>query len=116
MAKRKKKQPTALPNLYRQGDVLLMAVEHIPSAAKVQPECVVAHGEVTGHTHRIERGAARYVEDDEEEDAPQQWLLVFHDAAELVHEEHPALTLPSGRYRVIQQRSYVPEELPDVQD
>jgi hypothetical protein len=47
-----------IPLQIRQGDVLLVAVDHIPDGATAQPAdpergIVLAEGEVTGHAHRI---------------------------------------------------------------
>ncbi len=90
--------------MYRQGDVLLVPVENRPwPAAKKLSHCVVAHGEVTGHTHRFEEGAEQL-----EDAAGQRWIVVIARSAELVHEEHGTLTLPQGVYRVVHQREYVP--------
>lgn len=57
----KNKNPKSVPFMIRQGDVLLVAEDEIPSTAtEVPPDVrgvVLAEGEVTGHAHRI---PARY--------------------------------------------------------
>lgn len=93
--------------MYRQGDVLLIQVKHIPWPSTRQAHCVVAEGEATGHKHEIVEGAflvvgyegATYVE-------------VYEEAATLVHEEHGPITLPGpALYKVIHQREYTPHKI-----
>ena len=97
--------------LYRHGDVLIAGIAVIPSGAQKRPGAILAHGEVTGHTHRIQR-----------QDAVQLWVhgselfLEVKQAATLVHEEHQAIELPSGVYRVWKQREYRPDAYVEVED
>ena len=102
-----------MPKLFRQGDVLLIPIENIPPSAKrEQPEerIVLAYGEVTGHAHAIKgelavsyrRGNERFLE--------------VLNGANLVHEEHSAIALPAGAYRVVQQREYIPGKFRTVGD
>jgi hypothetical protein len=95
----------------RQGDVLIVAVKSIPKKAARASDCVLAHGEVTGHCHQIRTGAHLFVEVD-----GQKWLDVFDDEATVTHEEHGPVTLPRGRYRVGIQREYEPEGFRNVVD
>lgn len=92
---------------YRQGDVLLIKVDmdKIPEEAVKEPadrRVVLAYGEVTGHAHAIDLAHASLY----------QWkndrLLETKPGATLVHEEHSAINLEEGIYRVIQQREYEP--------
>jgi hypothetical protein len=102
------------PNIYRQGDVLLQRIEQLPENAlpvEWKDRVVLAYGEVTGHAHAISTQYAKMY----------TWkgdrLLEIKSGAKLVHEEHAAISLPEGFYKVIQQREYVPEAPPrDVVD
>jgi hypothetical protein len=102
---------------FRQGDVLLVEVARGPSDARpVQREAgrlVLAHGEVTGHAHVIAAAAAELVTP---EQADELYLLVYGDDIVLEHEEHDAIPLPPGHYRVIRQREYTPESVRFVAD
>ena len=101
--------------IYRQGDVLLISTNSIPkSAKKLKPEggrVVLAHGEVTGHAHAIYNPsiAALYG------DGLDRFLKVM-EAVPLSHEEHSAIQLPAGNYRVIIQKSYTTAEMVKVLD
>ncbi|MGI4869701.1 MAG: hypothetical protein ACRYFX_00830 [Janthinobacterium lividum] len=103
---------TSARALYRHGDVLVSAVAALPAGATARPGLVLAHGEHTGHTHRIrEAGAASlYVHGRE------LYLLVSAPTATLVHEEHRPIELPAGVYRVWQQREYTPTAIRTVLD
>jgi hypothetical protein len=115
--------------LYRQGDVLLVAVTSPPKdATTVQSggRIVLASGEATGHAHRVESEraqlatarvhfgsgnpeAARLLSTEE---AHNLFLLVYGDeAVALQHEEHDTLSIPPGAYRVVRQREYAPGPL-----
>jgi len=107
--------------IFRQGDVLLTLVAALPAGAKdVTPEdrIVLAHGEVTGHAHAIyepltkdsPKGKARMW------DAGAERFLQIVEATSLKHEEHAAVPLPPGLYKVTQQREYSPEEIRNVTD
>lgn len=101
--------------LYRQGDVLLERVDHIPTEAKRLPKkgpIVLALGEVTGHHHSI-------LERDEVEAfslGEDLYLDVQGASALLEHQEHEVVELPRGRYVRRQQREYTPEAIRRVQD
>lgn len=98
--------------LYRHGDVLIAPVAALPAGARPQIGLILAHGEHTGHTHRIrEAGAASlYVYGKE------LYLIVSADKATVVHEEHRPIELPVGVYRVWQQREYTPLAIRTVVD
>ena len=40
--------------MWRYGDVMIAAIDAIPEGARLRPDVVVARGESTGHSHRIE--------------------------------------------------------------
>lgn len=95
--------------LYRHGDVLVQLVDTMPAGVREARTLVLAHGEVTGHTHRIAEtdGRAALFHDDS------GTFLRLTAPATLVHEEHATIELPPGTYRVWRQREYVPPE-PDA--
>lgn len=98
--------------LYRHGDVLIGTVPALPAGAVPQAGLVLAHGEVTGHAHRIrEAGAAGLFRH-----GGTLYLRVSAPTATLVHEEHRPIVLPAGVYRVWQQREYSPEAIRTVVD
>ncbi|WP_223280189.1 hypothetical protein [Nostoc sp. PA-18-2419] len=98
--------------LYRHGDVLLRRIASLPINAQKGVGATLAHGELTGHSHRIQQS-----------DAIQLWvngselyLEVKQPTATLVHEEHRAIELPQGLYRVWRQREYRPDAYVEVAD
>lgn len=95
--------------MFRQGDILLVAVPEAPEGERVKAECgrlILARGEVTGHHHSVA------VQDAELIDTAEGVFLRIMAATPLVHQEHRAITLPPGDYRVGRQREYQPGELP----
>ncbi len=106
-----KSDPVAPPLTFRQGDVLLLRVDDVPSQA--EPELrggriVLAEGEVTGHAHAIEEHDARAFTHE-----GQRYLLT-KSKARLIHEEHAPIEVPPGAYRVIIQREYEPDPIRSV--
>ncbi len=99
---------------YRQGDVLLVKVDKMPpDAVPVEPDgdrVVLAYGEVTGHAHALSAAITTLYEH-----ADGRFLVVEKPSA-LVHEEHAAIDLAPGVYRVIRQREYAPREVRFVAD
>lgn len=99
--------------MYRQGDVLIIAVDAIPPDAKELPRdkrgVVLAEGEVTGHAHRIpSRAASLY-----RSEADARFMRVMGPApVALQHEEHTAIDIPPGDYQVVIHHEYSPAELP----
>jgi len=69
----------------------------------------LALGEATGHAHVIRSGRATLVAGKE---ADEVFLRVRgHAPVMLSHEEHDALPVAPGRYRVVRQREYEPGPL-----
>lgn len=93
---------------YRQGDVLLVRVDEVPSAAKKNPTNIVAYGEVTGHVHEVFGGEVR-IDDN-------GTLFITSDGKlttlEHVHQgtrtkaDHKKLDIPAGTYKVVPQVEY----------
>jgi hypothetical protein len=104
--------------IFRQGDVLLVAVAVLPEGAKdITPDdrIVLAYGEVTGHAHAIEEPASKARPARLWDAGAERFLQVLEKTA-LRHEEHAPVELPAGVYRVVQQREYSPEEIRNVAD
>ncbi len=111
-----------MKTMYRQGDVLIERVNSLPKNAVEIPQhgrIVLALGEVTGHAHAIalDDGAvkARLF------DAGTERFLQVLSASVLAHEEHAAIALEPGVYRVSKfgtgtQREYTPEAIRNVAD
>ena len=102
--------------LYRQGDVLIERIAKLPKNLKSIPRengrVILAHGEVTNHSHSIaESHAILY-----DEGNGASVLEVADALALLVHEEHATITLEPGVYRVRRQREYTPTEIRRVAD
>jgi hypothetical protein len=99
-------------HIYRHGDVLLAPVRQLPRHAQPKVGVILAHGEVTGHTHRIlEANAAQMYSAGTE-----TFLEIRTPKATLVHEEHRPMLLEQGFYRVWKQREYRPDENRWVED
>ena len=98
--------------LYRHGDVLIEEVQGLPKVCEQLTHTTLAHGEVTGHSHRIKEAA----EADLYEAMDALYLHVRGPHVSVVHEEHRTITLAPGYYRVWRQREYSPEEIRIVRD
>lgn len=101
-------------DIIRQGDVALLLIEKIPSTAQKQEGlCILAYGEVTGHSHQVSRGAEIWVDVN---DLGRRYLKVL-DNTSLDHEEHGyALLSPGKNYEIIIQREYHPIAIRSVVD
>lgn len=102
-------------DMYRQGDVLLVRTDKLPSSAEKmttgENRIVLAYGEVTGHAHAIALSQANLFIDGDT-----RYLKVTDSGADLVHEEHSTIHLEPGVYRVVQQREYIPNSSRTVLD
>jgi hypothetical protein len=97
--------------MVRQGDVLIVAIEgELPRGAReVKREAgsvILAHGEASGHAHRIRSRHAELYEHGEHR------YLRIRAPVDLSHEEHGAIPLEPGLYRVVRQREYQPKKNP----
>jgi hypothetical protein len=105
--------------IYRQGDVLIRRVDSLPKGARDvtrQGRIVLALGEATGHAHAIAEGAAREFTFADATETVRRFLSVVSDKAEVRHEEHASIPLPSGIYEIILQREYSPGASHTVSD
>jgi hypothetical protein len=101
--------------MFRQGDVLIVPLDEkaVPGHALRAPSeprdgrgrLVLALGEVTGHAHAVV-GPGRLIRE----------AGVFGPMLLHVHEEHGAISLRKGWYRVIRQREYAPGSVRIVAD
>jgi hypothetical protein len=103
--------------LYRHGDVLIAKVNALPAGAQsVQSQqgktVTLAYGEVTGHSHRIRQTNDAQLW----QSGSEMFLEITGNSATLIHEEHKAIDLPKGFYRVWKQREYRPDAYVDVMD
>lgn len=73
---------------------------------------VLAHGEVTGHTHEATSGALF------ETDTPGVMMLDVPSGATIVHPEHKPVTVPPGQMEVhrVQEFDHFAEESRQVAD
>lgn len=122
-------------NQARQGDVVLKRIEKLPAGVvpvkRESKRVVLAHGEVTGHAHAISEKHVRQFR--AADGAPtlegagmklraggglpaQTFLVVDDKPCMLQHEEHEAIEIPPGVYRVTRQREYVEGEIRNVAD
>lgn len=124
--------------MVRQGDILLIPVEVAAGSDLGKPaqtgEVTVAHGEATGHRHRVPQHAQlfelpgttpseRIAHAREllrslpklDDDAMPIGVLRIDGAEQLVHEEHGAIPV-EGDYLAMRQREYAPGELRMVAD
>lgn len=103
---------------YRQGDIALVSIDKLPEGLvqvpRMRGRIVVAEGEVTGHAHVLEGGAALFLATDLE-DLENRFLEVAEEC-ELVHDEHNTITVPPGIYEVKRQKEYTPEAIRVVSD
>ena len=97
--------------MWRHGDVMIAAVEAIPSEAKRGQSVVLAYGKITGHSHRIEKPEKAEVW----EYRGERFLKILAPTR-VIHEEHRPISLEPGIYRVWQQREYTPEAIRRVMD
>lgn len=105
--------------MFRQGDVLLVRVDSIPAYATlcdIKGDVILAYGEVTGHAHRLDVGSVKPFAKGGVWSADAERFIQALEGAMLRHEEHAPIAVPAGRYRVIQQREYSPEEIRRVVD
>lgn len=105
---------------FRQGDVILKRIDDIPPDVKEykrdeRNRALLALGEVTGHAHAISSDKAKVFGYSPENLGLEKYLEVTEEAA-LTHEEHATINIAPGKYHVIIQRVYSPEEIRNVVD
>lgn len=96
--------------MIRHGDVQLVKVKQVPvGATLLKARKELAYGEVTGHAHRIDVG-------DLFETKEGELYLRVDRLSTLTHEEHKAVKLKPGCYRVTIKRQYTPTGWESVKD
>lgn len=103
--------------IYRQGDLLIERiakpeVEFRPAKGKI----ILAHGEVTGHHHAIDRFEGIQIAGSMTISLGQAMILSIPAPVEVTHQEHAPIQLPKGTYRVTRQREYSPAAIRNVAD
>jgi hypothetical protein len=108
--------------MYRQGDVLIAPIAEAqvpPVVPGLEPvgrdpreRMILALGESTGHAHAVVGKGTLYPAAEPQE----PMYLHLPDGGRVVHEEHAAITLPAGWFRVIRQREYEPGSVRMVAD
>ncbi len=111
--------------LYAQGDLLIERVADIPvSGVPMEPgpdgAAVLLEGETTGHRHAIYDRVTMFRDDALAHDIP-NGLYVGHvrvdgPCARIQHDEHDAITVPKGIYRIRRQRELEPKDARIVAD
>jgi hypothetical protein len=106
--------------MYRQGDVLVVAIDPADVPANLIPaprdrggRMVLAYGEATGHAHVASGEGLQLL------CRPDDLNTMFLHVARygrLSHEEHGPIPLPAGYYRVVRQREYLPGAIRPVAD
>lgn len=83
---------------------MIREVPRLPAGVHRQVGAILAYGEKTGHTHRLEGRGQVWRQDT-------RLYLKLEQPSQVVHDEHGPITLGPGTYEVIGQREYVsPEE------
>ena len=80
-----------------QGDVMLYPVDAAPDGVVVDgTRHTLALGEVTGHSHVLERATMVM--------GAEQRYVIADEGAALYHEDHGPVVVPPGIYKVLQQQ------------
>ena len=107
-----------MDKIVRQGDVMLFRVAKLPKGAvlvKTKGDVILAHGEVTGHAHRIKRDQTEKPSARIFDLGAERYLQIAERVA-LTHEEHGAILLSEGIYRQAFQVEDFGEEVRRVAD
>lgn len=93
---------------YHQGDVLLIPAT-IPANAKFLNDEIVQWGEITGHTHKLEKSKIY--------EAGNRKFVRVMVAEPMTHEDHPPTSeIKKGDYEIIIQNEYFPDGVKKVID
>ena len=107
--------------IYRQGDILLQKIDSLPAVKickqsmegeEIKDAIILSLGEATGHKHQLIKQDSKLVKSVNLD----QFFLLVNSPSDLTHEEHTKITLPKGNYRVVRQRTYLPESIQYVAD
>lgn len=92
----------------QQGDIFLERINDIPKGAKFIRKDKIAFGEITGHSHHAKGVMVMEKEGQEYLDVPSD--------NKITHEDHPAIDLPKGKYKIRIQQEYFPDGSRNVKD
>jgi hypothetical protein len=92
----------------RHGDLLIVAVDGLPSRAKKAKGLTLALGEVTGHHHTLTSGQRFEVNGE-------QFFKAF-EGTTLKHQEHGPIQFEPGYWKVVNQREFAPDRNRRVAD
>ena len=112
---------------FRQGDVLIERIVHIPTTAEKQRESthiILARGEATGHNHALEtvdpvawwKPGVISTANQRPATLLGELFVSLPSGGVVTHQEHSAIKLPAGVYRITRQREYSPEAIRKVAD
>lgn len=92
----------------RQGDVGIVPTKNKTEKLIEKENKILAHGEVTGHAHRVTTKDARVYAANALADAETATELVIraYTPTEVTHEEHEGIVVPVGDHRVVIQREF----------
>lgn len=103
----------------RQGDILLQQIDAgiIPAPSNmipIQNSRTLALGEATGHHHTFTNPQQQVLlyrdMKNGKPDEPELVQVIAKEGAELTHQEHNAITVPEGTYKVVREQEYNPFE------
>lgn len=96
----------------RQGDVLVRKLTpgerqraRFQRVERENGAVVLAHGEATGHSHKIVEQTVEMYHDPKEG----RLFVNIESPAHIVHEEHDTIKLEAGWYEVVRQREFTAE-------
>lgn len=97
--------------MYRQGDVLVVGVEHAPPPARDREGGIgIANGPVAGRVHAVVGpGVEVYL-------SKGTTYVRVPVSAVLTHPDHAPIPLPAGHYRVVRRRQYVTGQATSIGD
>lgn len=117
----KAKPLTEIGGHARQGDTLLRRIKQIPvdtESLQETKKCVLALGEITGHSHTFTEGAIGFVRPGLSFDSNEALadFVRVQEETELEHQEHDAIRYPAGDFESFDQVEYTPEAIRRVAD
>ena len=104
---------------FRQGDLFIERIVKSTSTGKDASESgrlILAHGEVTGHSHEVLSADAVLIRPEDAKAVGELLLSVRSESAEVVHQEHATIPLTRGKYKITRQMEYSPKAPQKVAD
>lgn len=97
--------------MQRQGDIFFIPINHARKVKEASP--ILAEGEITGHSHRVEtlENVDVFIDD-----KGRLIVAVKNGVAKVVHQEHGPILLTEGLYEIRRQREYQPDGWVQVAD